>query len=381
MESHNKKYNILQILPTLISGGVERGTIEIVKYLKQYGHNPIVISAGGNLVQSLNKNGILHIKLPVNSKNPFTIYKNNKLIAQIIKDHNIELVHTEARISAWSCYFAVKKLKIKFLTTFHGIYKIDNFFQKLYNSIMFKSSKIIAVSNFVKKHIIESYYIEQDKIEVIHMGADPQYFSQDLVTNEQLISCRKKYNIPTDLPVILLPARMTKWKGHDILVKAIEEIRDIECYCLMVGDISKHCEYVASIKDLISRKKLQNKIQIFGSDNDMLPLYALSDIVISTSIEPESFSRTMIESQLMKKLVIATNLGSTLETIIDNKTGYYIPYNDHMALAKKIKFCISILGSAEAAIIQNSARQHVIQNFSIDLMVSKILDLYSKICK
>ncbi len=382
MDSHSKRNTILQVLPMLVTdGGAERGTIEVAKQLKLLGHIPIVVSAGGSLVNQLTRVGITHIKMQVDSKNPFILYKNSKLIAQIIKDYKVDLVHARSRAPAWSCYLACKNLKVKFLTTFHAIYDMANLFKKSYNSIMVRGEIVIAVSDFVKEHIMQNYDVAEDRIEVIHRGVDHKYFDPNSLSEQELSKCRKRYNIPLDVPVILLPSRMTSWKGHLTLVKALDKMRDVDCYCLMVGDLSKHPDFVKMIRDLIVKKKLQNKIQIFGNDSDMLPLYALSDIVLSTSIEPESFGRTIIEAQAMKKLVIATNIGGALETIQDNQTGYHVSPGDERELSEKIRYCISILGTQEAINVQNASRERIIKEFSLDLMLNQTFDLYDKICK
>lgn len=180
------KYTILQVVPALVSGGVERGTIEVAKYLKILGHTPIIISAGGTLVKELDKEDILHIEMNSSSKNPFVILNNAKLIAEIIKKYNVDIVHTRSRAPAWSSYLATKWTNAKFLTTFHGVYNIPNSFKKYYNSIMLKGEKVIAVSNFVKQHLLENYKIDEDKIVVIERGVNCDYFDPANLTPEKL---------------------------------------------------------------------------------------------------------------------------------------------------------------------------------------------------
>lgn len=373
------KYTILQVVPALVSGGVERGTIEVAKHLRSLGHNPIIVSAGGMLVKELDQLDILHININTATKNPFIIWYNSKLLIKVIQKYKVDLVHTRSRAPAWSSYLAAKATGTKFVTTFHGIYNISNRFKKYYNSIMTKGEKVIAVSNFVKKHLLENYQINEDKIVVIERGVNCDYFDPANLTSELINKCHKKYGTPSNVPIILLPSRMTSWKGHLILVEALSKLKHRDFYCLMVGDLSKHPNFTNRVKELITSLKLQNKIQIFGNDADIICLYEISDIIVSTSIEPEAFGRTIIEAQAMKKLVIATNIGGAVETITDNVNGFHVNPNDADDLAKKIDHCLSILGTDQAQKIQETARHTVINNFSLDLMLRKNLELYKEL--
>ncbi|MDR0774665.1 MAG: glycosyltransferase family 4 protein [Rickettsia sp.] len=375
------KPTILQVVPALFSGGVERGTIEVAKMLKKVDYNVIVVSSGGSLVEELVAAGVPHIFMNSATKNPLTIWKNARILSEIIKEYNVDIVHARSRAPAWSCYMAAKATGAKFLTTFHGVYNISNPFKHFYNSVMVKGEKIIAVSNFVKHHILINYQILEDQIVVIYRGVDYNYFDPKNVTEEKLLKHKKKYGISNNTPIILLPSRMTSWKGHLTLVEALGKLKHLDFYCLMVGDLSKHPNFTNRVKSLINLLKLQSKIQIFGNESDILSLYGVSDIVISTSIEPEAFGRTITEGQSMEKLVIATNIGGTIETILDKKTGFHVKPNDAVDLAEKIEHCLSILKTNEGKKIQQAARKAVIDNFSLDLMLSKTLDIYKKMLK
>lgn len=373
------KKTILQVVPALVSGGVERGTIDIAGKLKNIGHTPIVISAGGPLVEKLERAGVMHIILNVASKNPLVIWRNAKKIADIIRKYKVDIIHARSRAPAWSCYMAAKKTNTKFITTFHGIYNFSGFLKKYYNSIMTEGKIVIAVSEFVKRHIIENYKANPDKIRVIYRGVDHKYFNQANISEEIIAKFKEKYNVPGNVPVILLPSRMTEWKGHMVLVKALEKIKHLNFYCLMVGDLSKHPDFIQRVQTSIKELKLQSKVQIFSNENDMPSLYGISDIVLSTSIEPEAFGRTIIEAQSMEKLVIATNIGGAAETIVDGQTGYHVKANDAGELAQKIEYCLSILNTKTAEKITTAARKSVIKNFSLDSMLDKVLKIYEEV--
>ncbi|MGX6959935.1 MAG: glycosyltransferase family 4 protein [Rickettsia endosymbiont of Pentastiridius leporinus] len=381
LKSRYNKYTILQVVPALVSGGVERGTIEVAKYLKSLGHTPIIISAGGTLVKELDNEDILHIEMNSSSKNPSVILNNARLIAQVIKKYNVDIVHTRSRAPAWSAYFAAKWTNVKFLTTFHGIYNAPNSLKRYYNSIMLKGEKVIAVSNFVKQHLLEKYNVDEKKIVVIERGVNCDYFDPANLTPKNLEKCCEKYDVPSNVPIILMPSRMTNWKGHLVLVEALSKLKHRNFYCLMVGDLSRHPNFTNRVKELIANLKLQNRIQIFGNDSDIINLYGISDIIVSASIEPEAFGRTIIEGQAMEKLVIATNIGGATETINDNVTGFHVKPNDAEDLAQKIDYCLSILNTDTAKQIQESARRTVIDYFSLDLMLRKNLEVYKELLK
>ncbi len=379
IEKKYHKKTILQVVPALISGGVERGTLEIAKKIVESGDISIVISAGGPLVESLEQSGSVHIKMNVASKNPITIWTNAGKIANIIRNYKVDIVHARSRAPAWSCYFAAKATGIKLITTFHGIYNFKNSIKKYYNSVMTQGVKVIAVSNFVKNHIIENYKIDKNKIQVIYRGINHQEFSKEKVSDELLRKFREKYNVPAGAPVLLLPSRMTRWKGHLVLIDALEKIKHLNFYCIIAGDLAKHRGFVSDIHQKIQEYKIQNRVQLFGNEPNMIGLYSIADIVLATSIEPEAFGRTIIEAQSMEKLVIATNIGGACETIQDGITGFHVKAGDVDDLAKKIEYCLGIIGLEEEKKITYSARKAVASNFSLDQMLKSTVSVYNEI--
>lgn len=370
---------ILQVVPALVSGGVERGTLEIAKTLVQNGYKSIVLSSGGPLVDQLVENGSTHIKHDVASKNPLRIWCNAKKIATIVKDHKVDIIHARSRAPAWSCGMAAKSTNTKFITTFHGIYNFNNIIKKQYNSIMTQGDVVIAVSDFVKNHIIDNYDVDTNKVKVIHRGVNHNVFSLQNLEERKLESLREKYRVPSNTPVLLLPARFTSWKGHMQLLEALEYIKDKNFYCILAGDLGKHPNFVQRVKDTIIANKMQAKVQIFGNEPDVKSLYGIADIVLSTSIEPEAFGRTIIEAQAMERLVIASGIGGAAETIENGVTGYHYHPEDTRGLASAIDNCITMIGTDEAKAITHKARESVIEKFSLDSMLSKVIKLYETI--
>jgi len=374
---HYKK-TILQVVPALISGGVERGTLEIAKKIVDSKNISFVISSGGPLVDALKKAGSEHITMNVASKNPLTILRNVSKIIKVIRDNDVDIIHVRSRAPAWSCCMAAKATGATLITTFHGIYNFKSWIKKYYNSVMTEGKRIIAVSNFVKKHIMDNYRVDESKITVIHRGVNHKAFEQKKLSAEKLSRFREKYNVPAGSKVILLPSRVTAWKGHMVLIDAINKIKDLDFYCIIAGDLAKHPGYVARIKDKIKKYKVQHRVQLFGNEPDIMALYGISDIVLSTSVEPEAFGRTIIEAQSMEKMVIATNIGGACETIINDKTGFHVAVGDCEDLANKIRHCLSIIGTDEAKTITTNARKIAQEKFSLDCMLNSTLAVYDE---
>jgi len=381
MNSDYHKLKILQVVPSLISGGVERGTIDISQALRSNNFESIVASNGGPLVKQITDHGGIHIQIDLKSKNPINIFNNIVKLQNIIKEYKIDLLHARSRAPAWSAYYAARRSDIPFVTTFHGTYNFNNFLKKYYNSIMLKGKKIIAVSNFIKSHILENYAIEEEKIEVIPRGADLNYFNPDKIENLEIF--KHKYNIkPGNVkssPVILMPGRISYWKGQDYLIHALSLIKE-DFTCLIVGSVTKN-KYFLNLKKLVNDLNLSNKVHFFPAETDMNKLYALADIVVSASREPEAFGRISIEAQSMKKLFIGTNIGGSVETVIDGKTGFLVELDNTGAFADKIRYCLNILNSKEYSLIGEAARKHIDSNFSLENMQNKTIKLYKDILK
>lgn len=373
------KATILQVVPSLIAGGVERGTIEVAKAIVEAGYDAFVLSSGGPLVSKILAAGAKHMKMNIDTKNPISMFSNIYKIADLIKEHKIDIIHPRSRAPAWSSYFAAKKTNIRFVTTFHGIYNFSESFKRHYNSIMTYGERVIAVSDFVKQHILDNYDIDEAKIRVIHRGVDSRYFNPKNLLEDNLDALREKYHVPKSIPVILLPARMTRWKGQEHLIKALNLIKDKDFYCIIAGDLSKHPTFTTKIRDMIQEIKLQSKVQIFGPEADMFTLYGISDIVLSTSIEPEAFGRVIIESQSMEKIVIASNIGGSAETIMDEVTGYHVEPNNPQELAGKIAFVLDNLNSTTLNKIRKNARISASQSFSLETMQKKTIDVYREL--
>ena len=381
-----RKKNILQIIPSLKSGGIERGVVEINNYLVKNGFNSFVLSSGGKMVYQIEQGGGRHITMDVATKNPFKMFMNIFKIRKIIKENNIDLVHVRSRAPAWSAYFACKKIKCPLVSTVHGNYSVGNFLfswlKRFYNSSMVRADKIICVSNYIKEYAYKNYRIfrkklEAGNVEVIHRGVDVDLFNPSNVSQERIIALIDKMQVANDLPIILLPGRLTEWKGQLYFMDVLSMVKNKNYLCLIVGDAKDHEDYLNKLKDKIKEKHLESLVKIEDNISDMSAGYMLADIVVSTSIKGEAFGRVVPEAQAMKKMVIATSIGGSLETIIDDKTGWLVDPNNKKKFAEIIDKVLN-MSREEKAKMGEVARQHIVDNYTTEKMCSKTINLYNK---
>jgi glycosyltransferase involved in cell wall biosynthesis len=382
---NTKKITVMQLLPSLESGGVERGTIDIAKILKKENFEPIVASAGGVLVYDLRESGITHVIIPsLKRKNPISIILNINRIRKLITDYNIDIIHARSRAVMWSAYFACKKSKTKLVSTVHGTYSCDflgikNFFlKKIYNSVMLKADRIITVSNFIKSYLLQNYSGNFcNKISVIQRGVDLTYFDFQRVSKNRVIDLSKKWNLPEDKKIILMPARFTAWKGHEFLIEALTQVES-DFFCVMVGSDHGHKKYRKKIEEIIVQKKLESKVRVVDNCRDMPAAYAIAHFVVSPSIRPEAFGRISIEVQASNKIIISTKIGGSLETISDGQTGFLVDIGDHTNFAKTIDMVLK-LDKETVNKIGYAGRKNIEKNFSSKKMCDLTLDIYRQV--
>lgn len=371
---------IMQILPSLKQGGVEVGTLEIAGAL-QKNHMPnMVVSNGGELVSQLEQMGVKHIQLPVHSKNPFKIWLNAKKIAKIAQENNVGLMHVRSRAPAWSVWLASKKTGIPFISSYHGVYGIKPKIKKLYNSVMLKGLCTIAVSEYVKKHLMTEYHYPESKIHVIARGADLKRFNPVLFTTKHIETFVVENHIPMDKPIITLVGRLSKIKGQLELLQALKQMQTKELTCLLIGGKAKP-GYEKELNTAMATLPEGVVVKILSVPAIKMPLvYAISNVVVSTSMVPESFGRVVVEANAMKRVVVAFNHGGPTETIIDGQTGYLVPVGDTQALAKALDKVLSLTAD-QKKVMEENAYQNVILNFSVEKMCEKTLNLYKEILK
>ena len=371
---------VLQILPELETGGVETGTIEIASALQEKGIKNFVASQGGRMVYELEKIGVDHLSLPLKSKNYFIMKKNAKLLADYIRKNHINIVHARSRAPAWSAYWAAKETGAHFVTTFHGTYGLGPWgIKKFYNKIMTYGERVIVISNHIKEHILKNYpQTSADKLRLIHRCADIERFSPEALTQARLIKKIEEYNIADDKPVLLLPGRITRWKGQHILIHALHLMKNQNYYCIIAGDSQGRQEYLEYLKKLAHKYKLEGRIGFFGRYTDAPALMMNATVILSTAIEPEAFGRISVEGQAMGKIIVASNIGGTLDTIIDGKTGKLYQYDNPQALADALDWALS-LSPEEAKKISQAGIKNVKEHFTKQIMCDKTIEVYREV--
>lgn len=378
MVNHGK---ILQVLPELGSGGVERGTVEIARALQQSGSRALVASAGGPLVEDLKRCGAVHYQLPLASKNPLVMWDNIHRLKEILRREKVDIIHARSRAPAWSAYYAARALGVPFITTFHGVYNGYNSSLKYrYNSVMVKGERVIAVSNYIREHVVNIYKVPPEKIRVIHRGADVEYFHPDKVNGMRTMELCKEWHAPDGLPIILMPARLTRWKGQHILLEALQNLSHRNFFCVLLGEPGKHPTYVRDLERMVEQYKLQGHVRMAGTCKDMRDAYNAATVVVSPAIEPEAFGRVPVEAQAMGKPVIATAHGGAMETVVTGETGtgWLVPPGDAAALSRAIEQALHLTADDKVALAFN-AREHILRHFSTHTMCEKVLNVYNEV--
>ena len=386
----SSKIKILQVIPRLGYGGAETGCFDLAHYLAENNCSSFIVTSGGELIKYINKSKVKLIRLPVHSKNPILMLFNSLALITIILFFNISIVHVRSRAPAWSCLLATKITRRKFVTTFHGTYNFSNSLKKFYNSIMLKSDLVIAGSNFIFSHINENYlnYLNSSKkFLVIFRGINTEYFNPEKIVKTDENKLLKQWDIEkyTDLkniPLILLPGRLTDWKGQEMFIEALHNIKkempDKEFFAVILGSDQGRKVYKKKLERLVEQYRLQKHVK-FIEKCEIMPLaYKVSDVIISASIEPEAFGRVSVEAQSMEKPIIASNLGGSKETIIHDKTGFLFEAGKPEALSEKL---IHVLNLDESTLkfIGIEGRKNVVKKFNIEKMCFSTYSEYKKL--
>jgi glycosyltransferase involved in cell wall biosynthesis len=376
---------VLQVIPKLGYGGAETGCYDIAHYLPENNCESFIVTSGGELLKFVDKKKVKVIKLPVNSKNPLLILFNCIALIWIILYNNISIVHARSRAPAWSCYLATILTGRKFVTTFHGTYNFKSNLKKIYNSVMVKSDLIIAGSNFIFSHIKENYskYLDVNKrLLVIFRGINVDYFdpTTKLETDEKKLL--KKWEIEKDRKIILLPGRLTSWKGQELFIEAINLV-NIELgyeafYAVILGSDQGRDLYKKKLIRLTEQYRMNNQVRFIDHCNDMALAYKISDIIVSASIEPEAFGRVAVEAQSMEKPIVASNIGGSNETVINEKTGYLFEAGNAKELSQKI-LKVLYLDENSLKLIGTEGRKNIVKKFNVEKMCFSTYSEYKKI--
>ena len=376
---------VLQVIPKLGYGGAETGCYDVAHYLPENGCKSFIVTSGGELTKFVNKEKVKLIKLPVHSKNPLIIIFNTIALIFIIFMNNISIVHARSRAPAWACFFATKFTKRKFVTTFHGTYNYKSKIKRFYNSVMVKSNLVIAGSNFIFSHIKNNYidYLDiKNKLLVIFRGINVDYFDPSTKTDVEEKELLKKWEIENNKKIILLPGRLTSWKGHELFLEAINLV-NIQLgyeafYVIILGSDQGRDLFKKKLIRLSEQYRMTKQVKFINHCQDMALAYKISDIVVSSSIEPEAFGRVAVEAQSMEKVIIASNIGGSNETVINEKTGYLFESGNAKSLCEKI---LKVLNLDETTLkkIGIEGRKNIVRKFNVEKMCFSTYSEYKKL--
>lgn len=366
---------VLQVLPRLVSGGVERGTVEVAQALVAAGWKAVVASAGGPMVRELERAGAIHVELPLASKNPLVMRRNVERLMEVIRREQVDIVHARSRAPAWSALAATRRTGRHFVTTFHNAYGTQSWLKQRYNGVMARGERVIAISRFVAEHAASVYGVPPDRLRVIERGVDFTRFDPERVSAERVIQLAREWRLPDGMPVVMLPGRLTRWKGHLVLIDAIARLNRQGLRCVFVG--SGDDRYRRQLVDAIARRGLNELFQIAEDCRDMPAAYKLADVVVSASTRPEGFGRVIAEGQAMGRPVIATDHGGAREILRDDETGWLVPPGDAQALAEAIGRALDLPQSKRLTLAER-AMAHMRAHFTTKAMTDRTLAVYEE---
>ena len=368
---------VLQVIPSLVSGGVERGTVEVAGALVAAGWTAYVASAGGPMERELTRVGVKHITLPLASKNPLAIRRNADALVEIIRRHKIDIVHARSRAPAWSAWRAAKKTRRRFVTTFHNAYDDKAPFKHWYNSVMARGERVIAISDFVAEHAANVYGVGPDRLRTIPRGVDMKLFDPVRVTGQRVADLAAQWRVPDGYAVVMLPGRLTRWKGGLDFIEAMARLERRDVCCLLVG-AEQRSSFRKELEAAIARHALGRQFRIIEDCRDIAAAYALADVVVSASTDPEGFGRTIVEAQAMGRPVIATDHGGARETVVPGNTGWLVPPGDTAALATAIDHALRLDTESRDALGWR-ARAHIAAGFTREAMCARTIDVYEEL--
>lgn len=369
---------VLQVLPSLVTGGVERGTIEITQAIAEAEGVALVASAGGPMVISVRRAGGRHITLPLLSRDPVTIWRNAARLETLIRAEHVSLVHARSRAPAWAAWIACGRTGAHFVTTYHGVYGEDLPFKRLYNSIMAKGEIVIAASHYVADVVRRRHKVDPERIRVIPRGVDPLVFNPDTIAADRIARMAQMMRAPDGMLTVVMPGRLTAWKGQAVLLQAIARLARTDVCCVLVGSDQGRTKYSRELEKIGESLGIGDRVRIIGQVDDMPAALMLSDVVVHASTQAEAFGRVVIEAQAMGRPVIASNLGGPSETVQPGVTGWLTSPGDVDSLAGALEEALAMDAEARMALGQR-ARASVLNGYTLQAMRDATLDVYEAV--
>jgi glycosyltransferase involved in cell wall biosynthesis len=369
---------ILQVLPRLDYGGAERVVVEIAEAVNAAGHRSFITAENGHLAAAALRAGAELLPLPLATKNPLKIWSNTRKLVNLVEQNGISLIHAHSRAPAWSAYRAAQRCGIPFVTTYHGSYSENTKIKHRYNQVMAQGDRVIAVSHYIAELIKTRYATPAERVRVVHGGVDTSIFDPDAVRGDRAVRLARAWRADFGHPAIMLPGRLTGWKGQKLFIKALAVMRHKDALGILVGSDQGRDSYTANLIALAESLGVVDRLRIVGHADDMPAALMLADIVVNCSTSPEAFGRTVIEAQAMGRVVVAADHGGARETIVNGTSGLLVQPNSSSALADMLD---SVLDQDVAQRIKfgAQARAHIEQNFSLKMMQDKMLDIYAEL--
>jgi len=369
---------ILQIIPELDTGGAELSTIEIAEAVVQAGGRAIVLTEGGRMLDRLKATGADVRIFPAATKNPVKLIANAAAIAKIVQAEGVDLVHARSRAPAWSARWAARRRGVKLVTTFHGTYNAGGVLKRGYNAVMTGADRVIAISDFIGEHVRAEHGCPPERVRVIPRGVDIRSFDPDAVSHERVIALARSWRIADGAPVVMLPGRLTRWKGQGVLIDAVARLGRKDIQVVLVGADQGRTAYRAELEQRVLRHGLEGIVRIVDHCADMPAAYMLSDVVVSASTDPEAFGRVVAEAGAMGRPVIVSGHGGAREIVVDGVTGWLTPPADAEALAARLGEAIALPPGTRQE-MSRQAIAHVRARFTREAMCAATLDVYAEL--
>jgi len=368
---------VLQVLPALETGGVERGTVEMAAAITGAGGRALVASAGGRMVAEVERTGARHVTLSLRSKNPLTVWRNAARLATLIRAEGVRIVHARSRAPAWSAWLAARRTGAHFLTTWHGVYGEDLPLKRHYNAIMARGERVIAISRYVARQVVERHGVDPARLRVIPRGVDPLIFDPARVTPERVTQLARGWGLAPERKVVMLPGRLTEWKGQGVMIEALARLGGEACLVL-VGPEKGGGAYARRLRRQAAALDVGDRVVFAGRCDDMPAALALADVVVVPSVKPEPFGRVVVEAQAMGKPVIVTDQGGAAETVAAGETGWRVPPADPAALAEAVAAALA-LDEAGRSALGAAARGAVLARYTTQAMQQATLAVYREL--
>jgi len=378
---------VLIVVPSLQAGAADLCVVDLVRILAAAGNRPIVLSSGGRLEGEICALGGEFIRADVASKNPLVMMRNADIMRRIAHKERCDIIHAHGRAPAWSAWIASRLAGVPFITSWYKGFREQNVFKRLYNSVMARGDRIVAVSDQLAELISHRYGISWGRINVVPLSIDLQRFDPDTISPERVESIRRAFGVEPGAKLILVTGRLLRRKGHHLVVQAVHRLKEMglrDFVCVFAGEDHGKSRYTGELWDLVLATQTADVIRMTGPVDDLPAAYAAASVVVSAATQDEGLQRTVLEAQAMARPVIVSDLGAGPEVVLappsvseDRMTGLRFSAGDDAALAAALVRLFSMPEAARAA-IGSRGRAWVTAHFDASAVADLTLKLYAE---